>query len=91
MKFIASLLVLCLAFSTGFALAQNGEDNISLQVIRINQVHRAIFFHGLKTGYARTNTVETKAEYNAGAVLDNRFEIVERPIRLVGGHVPDLE
>ena len=29
MKFIASLLVLCLAFSTGFALAQNGEDNIS--------------------------------------------------------------
>jgi len=56
---------------------RNGEDNISLQVIRINEVHRAIFFRGVKTGYLRNRTVESKAEYSAGAVLDNRFEIQE--------------
>ena len=56
---------------------RNGEDNISIQVIRIHEVHRAIFFRGVQTGYLKTKTVETKAEYNAGAVLDNRFEIAE--------------
>jgi serine/threonine protein phosphatase PrpC/tRNA A-37 threonylcarbamoyl transferase component Bud32 len=56
---------------------RNGEDNISIQVIRIDEVHRAIFFRGVKTGYLKNNNVETKAEYSAGAVLDNRFEIVE--------------
>ncbi len=56
---------------------RNGEDNISIQVIRINQVHRAIFFRGVQTGYLKNHTVEAKAEYSAGAVLDNRFEIAE--------------
>ena len=56
---------------------RNGEDNISLQVIRVNEVHRAIFFRGVQTGYLKNKTVETKEEFNAGAVLDNRFEILE--------------
>jgi serine/threonine-protein kinase len=56
---------------------RNGEDNISIQVIRINEVHRAIFFRGVKTGYFKNKTVENKAEYDAGAVLDDRFEIAE--------------
>jgi serine/threonine-protein kinase len=55
---------------------RNGEDNISVQVIRVNQVHRAIFFRGVQTGYAKNRTVETKEEFKAGAVLDNRFEIL---------------
>ena len=56
---------------------RNGEDNISLQVIRIHEVHHAIFYRGAKTGYLKNRTVENKAEYSAGAVLDNRFEIQE--------------
>jgi serine/threonine-protein kinase len=56
---------------------RNGEDNISIQVIRIHEVHRAIFFRGVQTGYLKNHTVEAKAEYSAGAVLDNRFEIAE--------------
>lgn len=56
---------------------RNGEDNISIQVIRINQVHRAIFYRGVKTGYLKTKIVDSKEEYSAGAVLDNRFEIQE--------------
>ena len=56
---------------------RNGEDNISIQVIRINEVHRAIFFRGVRTGYQKNNNVDTKTEYSAGAVLDNRFEIAE--------------
>jgi serine/threonine-protein kinase len=54
---------------------RNGEDNISLQLIRINEVHRAVFFRGVQTGYVKNKIVDTKAEYNAGAVLDGRFEI----------------
>jgi serine/threonine-protein kinase len=54
---------------------RNGEDNISVQVIRVNEVHRAIFFRGVQTGYAKNKTVDTKDEFSPGAVLDNRFEI----------------
>jgi serine/threonine-protein kinase len=56
---------------------RNGEDNISVQVIRINEVHRAIFFRGVKTGYLKNKIVENKEEFSAGAVLDNRFEMQE--------------
>src|ERR1035441_9270048 len=56
---------------------RNGEDNISIQVIRINEVHRAIFFRGVQTGYVKTRIVESKEEYSAGAILDDRFEIQE--------------
>ena len=43
----------------------------------IEEVHRAIFFSRSHTGYLKNKTVETKEEYSAGAVLDNRFEITE--------------
>jgi serine/threonine-protein kinase len=56
---------------------RNGEDNISIQVIRINEVHRAIFFRGVQTGYVKNRIVESKEEYSAGAILDDRFEIQE--------------
>jgi serine/threonine-protein kinase len=56
---------------------RNGEDNISIQVVRINEVHRAIFFRGNRTGYLNTKTVENKTEFGPGSVLDDRFEITE--------------
>ena len=57
---------------------RNGEDNISMQVIRIEQVDRAIFFRGVRTGYQKSGVPEDSEELAAGTVLDNRFEITER-------------
>jgi len=57
---------------------RNGEDNISAQVIRIEQVDRAIFFRGVRTGYQKSLVPETSDELGVGSLLDNRFEIVER-------------
>jgi serine/threonine protein phosphatase PrpC/tRNA A-37 threonylcarbamoyl transferase component Bud32 len=57
---------------------RNGEDNISAQVVRIEQVDRAIFFRGVRMGYQKTGISEAGDELSVGSVLDNRFEIVER-------------
>ena len=57
---------------------RNGEDNISAQVIRIEQVDRAIFFRGVRTGYQKNAQAEGGDELNVGSVLDDRFEILER-------------
>jgi serine/threonine protein phosphatase PrpC/tRNA A-37 threonylcarbamoyl transferase component Bud32 len=57
---------------------RNGEDNISAQIFRIEQVDRAIFFRGVRTGYQKTSVQEDGEEMATGSVLDNRFEIIER-------------
>jgi serine/threonine-protein kinase len=57
---------------------RNGEDNISAQIIRIEQVDRAIFFRGVRLGYQKSAIPEDSEELPEGTVLDNRFEITER-------------
>ena len=57
---------------------RNGEDNISVQVIRIEQVDRAIFFRGVRTGYQKSVVPEDSQELSVGTLLDNRFEMIKR-------------
>jgi serine/threonine-protein kinase len=57
---------------------RNGEDNISIQVLRIEQVDRAIFFRGVRTGYQKSVVPEDSEELSAGTLLDNRFEMIKR-------------
>ena len=57
---------------------RNGEDNVSVQVMRINEVDKAIFYRGVRPIYQKNNNCRmTKTEYSAGTVLDDRFEITE--------------
>jgi serine/threonine-protein kinase len=57
---------------------RNGEDNLSAQIIRIEQVDRAIFFRGVRMGYQQSIIVDSSDELSTGTILDKRFEIVER-------------
>jgi len=56
---------------------RNGEDNISAQIIRVEQVDRAIFFRGVRMGYQKSIIVENSDELSAGMLLDDRFEMAE--------------
>src|SRR6266581_346072 len=59
---------------------RGAEDNISVQVIRIEEVRQTAFYRGLSSLYANPNAGNTAAvstDIEAGQVLDDRFEITE--------------
>jgi serine/threonine protein phosphatase PrpC len=59
---------------------RGAEDNISVQVIRIEEVRKTAFYRGLSSLYAESGSETTPVsgiEVEVGQVLDDRFEIVE--------------
>jgi serine/threonine protein phosphatase PrpC len=60
---------------------RGAEDNISVQVVRVEEVRKTAFYQGLSALYENTKTQSHEAvsgiEIEAGQVLDERFEITE--------------
>ncbi|HEY2383726.1 MAG TPA: protein kinase [Terriglobia bacterium] len=62
------------------AESRGAEDNISVQVIRVEEVKQTAFYRGLSALYPDTKTessTHVTSEVEVGQVLDDRFEIVE--------------
>jgi serine/threonine protein phosphatase PrpC len=66
---------------------RGAEDNISIQVVRVEEVRKTAFYRGLSSLYAETKPEShppvSGIEIEAGQVLDDRFEIIE-PIHRSG-------
>jgi serine/threonine protein phosphatase PrpC len=59
---------------------RGAEDNISVQVIRVDEVRNTGFYRGLSSKYADDKSESTHAvttDIEVGQVLDDRFEITE--------------
>jgi serine/threonine-protein kinase len=60
---------------------RGAEDNISLQVVRVDQVRQTAFFQGLSRSKGIVQEAENSAslshELEVGQVLDDRFEILD--------------
>src|SRR5437870_6013247 len=60
---------------------RGAEDNISIQVIRIEEVRKTAFYQGLSSLYAASKgegpTPVSGIDVEVGQVLDDRFEIIE--------------
>src|SRR5262249_52315545 len=59
---------------------RGAEDNISVQVIRVEEVRQTSFYRGLSSLYANPkveNASPVSTEIEVGQVLDDRFEISE--------------
>jgi serine/threonine-protein kinase len=59
---------------------RGAEDNISVQIVRVEEVKQTGFYRGLAALYADTETdgsAPVTTEIEVGQVLDDRFEIVE--------------
>jgi serine/threonine protein phosphatase PrpC len=60
---------------------RGAEDNISVQVVRVEEVKQTAFYRGLASLYASDAKPENGApmtsEVEVGQVLDDRFEIIE--------------
>jgi serine/threonine protein phosphatase PrpC len=52
------------------------EDNVSVQIVRIDAVEHRHYYRGAPY-YVKANTTSVSNEIQAGQVLDNRFEITE--------------
>jgi serine/threonine-protein kinase len=62
------------------AESRGAEDNISVQIIRVEEVKQTAFYRGLAALYetAKTDSApHVTTEIEVGQVLDDRFEIVE--------------
>jgi serine/threonine-protein kinase len=64
------------------ATAENrgAEDNISIQVIRVEEVRQTSFYRGLSSAYGNANNeniATMSADIESGQILDDRFEISE--------------
>src|SRR5262249_56804567 len=60
--------------------SRGAEDNISVQVVRVEEVKQTAFYRGLAALYPDKKTESSDVvttEIEAGQVLDDRFEIVE--------------
>ena len=55
---------------------RNGDDNVSIQIMRVNRVHRAISFRGVRTGYQENAMADNGNELQDGSLLDSRFRLV---------------
>jgi len=69
---------LCILLQTHSALAeQRGtDDNLSVQVLQINEVEKVALYRGVPV-YQETADPTTKYEVRPGQVLDNRFQVLE--------------
>ena len=59
---------------------RGAEDNVSVQVIRVEEVRQTAFYRGLSSLYATSKTESPAAmssDIEVGEVLDGRFEITE--------------
>jgi serine/threonine protein phosphatase PrpC len=59
---------------------RGAEDNISVQVIRVEEVRKTAFYRGLSSLYANTQTENPATgsiDIEVGQILDGRFEINE--------------
>jgi serine/threonine-protein kinase len=59
---------------------RGSEDNISVQIIRVEEVKQTAFYKGLSSLYGNSTTGPTAAvttEVEVGQILDDRFEITE--------------
>jgi serine/threonine-protein kinase len=59
---------------------RGAEDNISVQIVRVEEVRQTGFYKGLSALYANPKTESAPAvttDIEAGQVLDDRFEITE--------------
>jgi serine/threonine protein phosphatase PrpC len=60
---------------------RGAEDNISVQVVRVEEVRKTAFYQSLSSLYAGTKAQDPEAvkgiDVEAGQVLDDRFEITE--------------
>jgi len=52
------------------------EDNVSVQVVRINEIEHRHFYRGASY-YVKSNQISVSNEIQPGKVLDDRFEITE--------------
>ena len=62
------------------AESRGAEDNISVQIVRVEEVKQTAFYRGLAALYENTRTdsaAPVTNEVEVGQVLDDRFEIVE--------------
>lgn len=62
------------------AESRGAEDNISVQIVRVEEVKQTAFYRGLASLYPDTNTdtaAPVRADIEVGQVLDDRFEITE--------------
>jgi serine/threonine protein phosphatase PrpC len=55
---------------------RGGDDNISVQLIRINEIEHRHFYRGAPY-YVKASAASVSSELQPGQVLDNRFEITE--------------
>jgi serine/threonine-protein kinase len=55
---------------------QGAEDNVSVQLIRIDEIERLFFYRGAPY-YVKPNSPSVSNEIQPGQVLDNRFEITD--------------
>jgi serine/threonine protein phosphatase PrpC len=69
------------AYFINTAENRGAEDNISVQVVRVEEVRKTAFYQGLASRYMGTNAENPEAvsrlDVEVGQVLDNRFEITE--------------
>jgi serine/threonine protein phosphatase PrpC len=59
---------------------RGAEDNISVQVVRVEEVRHTAFYKGLSALYSNTKSETISAgttDIEAGQILDDRFEITE--------------
>lgn len=59
---------------------RGAEDNISVQVVRVEEVRQTAFYRGISALYPETKAdspAGTRADVEVGQVLDDRFEITE--------------
>src|SRR5439155_778320 len=60
---------------------RGAEDNISIQVVRVEEVRKTAFYQGLSSLYAASKaespTPVSGIDVEVGQVLDDRFEIIE--------------
>jgi serine/threonine-protein kinase len=61
---------------TQLAEKRGSQDNISVQIVRVENVPRVGYYRGA-VGYLATPAVPASADVQAGQVLDERFEILD--------------
>jgi serine/threonine-protein kinase len=58
------------------AMRRGGDDNLSVQIVRVDSVERLSYYRGLPT-YSKVESAQMGHDLEVGQVLDDRFEITE--------------
>jgi serine/threonine-protein kinase len=58
------------------AVRRGGDDNLTIQIVRIDSVERLSYYRGLPT-YQKVESVAMGHEVEAGQVLDDRYEVTD--------------